>query len=95
MAMRVRLAGDLHKLTGSNIIEIEGNDQGGLTLGQAVQELVRRYPRLGEQLFDEQGRIRYTWLLVSDGQTLDWRRDRDRILAEGGELLIMRFFSGG
>ncbi|MCX8032239.1 MAG: MoaD/ThiS family protein [Thermoleophilia bacterium] len=92
MAVKVRLVGDLHRLTGSRVVEVKAADQ---TLGAVIAALVQEYPKLGEQLFDEQGRIRYTWLLVADGRPLSWPQDKEHRLQEDGELVIMRFFSGG
>jgi hypothetical protein len=46
-------------------------------------------------LLDDHGRLRYTTLLIVDGRSLTWPQDRDVLIADTGELLIMRFVAGG
>ncbi len=92
MAIKVRFIGELRSCTGKDSVELAG---GGRSLGAVVDELVRLYPRLGEALFDSQGRLRYPSLLVIDGHSASWPQDRQRLVEDGGELVITRFYSGG
>ena len=92
VAVTVRLVGDLRKYAGSETIEIEG---GGCTLGLAFDELVRRHPRLGGELFDEKGRLHYAMVILVDGRPAAWPEDRDNVIPDGGGLLLTRFHSGG
>ena len=92
MPVTIKLMGDLRRFADSETVEIAC---GGCTLGAAIDEVVRRHPRLGEQLFDDQGRLRYTTLLIVAGHSATWPQDRDRLIEDGGELLLMRFVAGG
>lgn len=92
MAIRVRLVGDLRRFADSDPIEIEG---GGRTLAATLEELKRLHPRLGRELFDDQDRLHYAVVLVTDGRRALWPEDRDRLLEDNGELLMTRFHTGG
>ena len=92
MAVTVKLMGGLHRFADSETIDIEGE---GCTLGVAIDEIARRYPKLGAQLLNDEGKLRYMTLLVLTGRSLTWPQDRKEPIADGGELLIMRFMAGG
>lgn len=92
MAVNIRLIGDLRRLAGVESVELEGPDW---SIGAAVDEVVRRCPRLGESFFDESGGVRYSGLVVRNGRPLTWPRDRDLVIEDGDELVLMRFMAGG
>jgi molybdopterin converting factor small subunit len=92
VAVKVRLVGDLTRFVGPEPIELEG---AGCTLGAAFDELTRRFPRLGRELFDDRGRLHYAVVLVIGGRTAIWPRDKDSPIEDGGEFLLTRFHSGG
>ena len=92
MPVKIKLMGDLGRFADSETVEIEGGDS---TLGAVLDEVTQRYPALGSQLFDDQGRLRYTTLLVLGGRSLAWPGDRGEPINEGAELLVMRFMAGG
>jgi molybdopterin converting factor small subunit len=92
MPVTVRLVGDLRRFADAEAVEIAGPV---CTLGSAMEELGRRYPTLGAQLLDDQGRLRYTTLLIVNGRSLTWPQDREVLIEPGGELLITRFVAGG
>jgi molybdopterin converting factor small subunit len=92
LSVRIRLVGDLCRFVDSDTVEIDGS---GCSLGAALDELVRRYPRLGEELFDGQGSMHYAVVLVTGGRPVTWPRDRDRLIEDGGELMLTRFHAGG
>lgn len=92
MSIRVRVVGDLSRFTDGDELEIEGS---GWSLGAALDELTRRYPGLGREIFDAQGRMHYALVLVANGRPAAWPDDRDKAIEDGGELLVTRFHSGG
>jgi len=92
VAIRVRLIGDLRRFVESEIVEIES---GGCTLGAALHELARLHPRLGRELFDDQGRLHYAVVLMTSGRRALWPEDSERLVENGGELLLTRFHTGG
>lgn len=92
MAVTVRIVGDLSRFVQAHSLELKG---ARYTLGSAVEELVRRNPRLGEQLFDREGRLHYATVLALDGCAAGWPQDRDTVIGDGAELMVTRFHSGG
>ncbi|MBN1322050.1 MAG: MoaD/ThiS family protein [Thermoleophilia bacterium] len=92
MAVNIRLIGDLRRLAGAESVELEGP---GWSIGTAVDEVVRRCPRLGESFFDEGGGVRYSGLVVRNGRPVIWPRDRGLAVDDGDELVLMRFMAGG
>jgi molybdopterin converting factor small subunit len=92
VSIRVRVIGDLRRFVESDTVEIAG---GGCKLSAVLDELVRRYPRLGRELFDDQGRMHYASVLTMCGRRVTWPQDRDESIEDGGELMLTRFHSGG
>jgi len=92
VSVKVRLVGDLRRFVEHEAIEIEG---GGLTLAAALDELRRRYPQLGAELFDDQGRMHYALVLTTNGRRATWPDDKDRLIEDGCELMLTRFHCGG
>ncbi len=92
MAIRVRLIGDLRRFVDSELVNIEGGSQ---TLSSTLRELARLHPRLGKELFDQQGRMHYAVVLMTNGHRLQWPDDEERLIENGGELLLTRFHSSG
>jgi hypothetical protein len=92
VSVRIRLIGDLCRFVDVETIEIDGD---GCTLGEALDELVRRRPRLGRELFDDQGRLHYALVFTISGRRAMWPEDRDRLIEDGAELMLTRFHSGG
>jgi hypothetical protein len=92
VTVAVRVLGDLRRFVQADTVALDG---ASYTLGDAVDELVRRNPRLGEQLFDREGRLHYATVLALDGRAASWPQDRERAIGDGGELVLTRFHSGG
>jgi len=92
VAIRVRLLGDLRRFVESDTLEIEGGER---SLGAALDELVRGHPRLGQELFDDQGRLHYAVVLMTSGRRALWPGDKERLIEDGGELMLTRFHTGG
>jgi hypothetical protein len=92
VTVTVRIVGDLSRFVQAHGLELKG---ARYTLGSAVEELVRRNPRLGEQLFDREGRLHYATVLALDGRAAGWPQDRDTVIGDGVELMLTRFHSGG
>lgn len=90
--MSIRLLGDLRRFVDSETVEVHDR---GCSAGTAVDGLVRLHPKLGEELFDSQGRMHYASVLMARGRQLCWPQDRDEFIEDGEELLLTRFHSGG
>lgn len=92
MPVKVRILGDLRRFIDSEIVEVDG---AGCSSATALDELVRRYPRVGTELFDDKGRLHYAIFLRANGRPVAWPQDKDEPIDDGGELLLTRFHSGG
>ncbi len=92
MAITVRLVGELARCAGTEAVELAGGQR---SLASVLEELLGLFPRLREELFDAQGHLRYTSLLVTEGRSASWPQDKDRVIREDGQLVITRFYSGG
>ena len=95
MAITVKVIGDLRRFVENDTVELESGAPGECNLGTAVDEMLRQNPRLATEVFDERGRLRYTSLLILNGQTAAWPQDKDRPIEDGAEVVMTRFFSGG
>lgn len=95
MAITVKVIGDLRRFAESDVVELEPGASGESNLGAAVDELIRANPSLARELFDDQGRLRYTSLLILNGRSAAWPQDKDKPVEDGAEVVLTRFFSGG
>jgi hypothetical protein len=92
MPVSIRIVGDAARLVGAERVDINRAD---CTLAMALEDLVAHHPGLGVELFDEKGRLRYMWVLALDGSRAQWPNDKERLIPDGGELLVTRFYGGG
>jgi hypothetical protein len=92
VVVTVRVIGELSRFADAATVEVNGV---GISLGSAIDEIVERNPRLGQELFDDQGRLRYTSLLVLNGQSAAWPEERDKPIEDGGGVVFTRLNSGG
>lgn len=67
----------------------------GRTLGQALEDLLRRHPGLRVHLYDESGRLRRHVLCFHNGSESRWLEGRDPPLSEGDVITILQAVSGG
>ena len=86
--VQVRVAALLHSYTrGASVV-----DATGATLGEALEDLDRRYPGMRFRLVDEQDRLRpHVRVFVNSTDA----RDLGHPLANGDELYIVGALSGG
>lgn len=91
MPVKVRLIGDLRRFADVETIATED----GATLGTTLSRLARQHPRLGEQLFDDQGRLHYAVVLMVGDRRVMWPEDSDTPIEDGEQLMLTRFHVGG
>jgi len=91
MAAHVRIPTPLRRLTnGERIIEVQGAD-----LGQAIDELDRRYPGIREKLLDERGEVlRFVNIFVNE-QDIRFLAGLRTPLAADAEVSIVPAMAGG
>lgn len=91
MLVRVRLIGDLRRFSDVESFETESD----ATLGTALEALARQHPRLGEELFDAQGRLHYAVVLMIGDRRVMWPDDSGTPIEDGEQLMLTRFHAGG
>ena len=91
MAAHVRIPTPLRRLTnGERIIEVQAAD-----LGQAIDELDRRYPGIRAKLLDERGEVlRFVNIFVNE-QDIRFLGGLRTPLVQGAEVSIVPAMAGG
>ena len=74
---------------GVAVIEIQGD-----TVGDCLKKLVKRFPRLEKELFDEQGRLAPQVDIYVDGRSIH-AEGLARPVTDGDELSILFIVGGG
>jgi molybdopterin converting factor small subunit len=67
----------------------------GHTVGEALQNMSERYPRLQAYVLDDQGEVRKHVAIFIDGELQDRRTVLARPVAEHDEIYILQALSGG
>jgi molybdopterin synthase sulfur carrier subunit len=70
-------------------------DVTGETLGEALDDLVRKRPALGQHLFDDTGAVRRHVLCFCNEVAAPNRAELDQPLAAGDEITIVNSVAGG
>jgi molybdopterin synthase sulfur carrier subunit len=91
MAVRVRIPTPLRQLTnGARLIEVGGGD-----LGQAIEELDRRFPGIRARLLDERGDVlRFVNIFVNE-RDIRFLGGLQTPLSDGAEVSIVPAMAGG
>jgi len=87
MTRRVLIPSALQSYTGASWVQAEG-----ATLGEALEDLDRRYPGIRFRMVDEHGGIRRHVRFFHRKEAV---HDLGQALAPGEELLIVQALSGG
>ena len=85
--MRVLIPSALHSYSGRPWVEASG-----VTVGEVLADLDRRFPGIRFRMIDEQGRIRRHIRFFSENIQIC---DLDHTLPASGELIIVQALSGG
>jgi molybdopterin converting factor small subunit len=85
--MKVLIPSALHSYTGQARVQADG-----VTLGEVLADLDRRYPGIRFRMVDEQGSVRRHIRFFFDGASV---RDLDTPLHDRAELCIVQALSGG
>ncbi len=67
----------------------------GTTLGDVLQDLVRRYPALGPQLLTPDGELNRFVNVYVDGQDVRYLQEKATPVAERDEVVILPAMAGG
>ena len=90
MSATINLGPGLHRLTdGQATVEVEGT-----TVGQCLDELARRYPKIRPQLFDKKGKLR-NYIDIYVNQESAYPEELEKAVSDGDELHITLLIAGG
>ncbi|MDA8235048.1 MAG: MoaD/ThiS family protein [Clostridia bacterium] len=91
MAIIVEFIEPLKKATGTAMVELDSSYN---TFEKVMLELLRLYPKLENEMFDD-GLIHFTCYILLNGKHLAWPGDKDKVLRDGDNLIFMAFLAGG
>ncbi|MFH1003668.1 MAG: MoaD/ThiS family protein [Chloroflexota bacterium] len=90
MSVRVNIAPMMQHLTGGQpMVEVKGD-----TVGQCLEQLLGRFPGLGDWLLDAGGRLRDS-IDVFVNQRSTFPEELARPVSDGDEIHIVALISGG
>ena len=90
MSVIVNLHPNLYQLTdGQTTVEVEGN-----TVGQCLDELVRRFPGIKSRLFDKKGKL-LNYIDIYVNQESSYPEELAKAVRDGDELHITLLIAGG
>lgn len=82
----------LRSVTGTPQVELHHSFS---TLEKVMEELLRLYPQLKEEIFYPDGTIDFVYHLILNGERLSWQEDKDVKVRNGAQLVFMVFMAGG
>lgn len=74
---------------GQKTIETDGQ-----TIGQALENLIKKYPGMEKELFDQKGGLRHYIEIYLNGESA-YPGELDKGLTPGDEIQIITFLAGG
>ncbi|MCL0084019.1 MoaD/ThiS family protein [Dehalococcoidia bacterium] len=92
MSIKVKFMSALRSVTGTPSVEL---DPSFSTLEKVMEELLRLYPPLKDEMFYPDGTIDFVYQLILNGERLSWPDDKDVKVCNGDQLVFMVFMAGG
>jgi len=92
MVVNVRFVPVVKEISGTQVVII---DRSFSSLGKVIDEIIRLYPQLKDELFNADGAMQYIYHLMLNGKHLAWPEDKDIKVNDGDELLCLTFMAGG
>ena len=90
MGVRLQIPLLLRDMMGSrSSVDLEGN-----TVSECLRDLMKRYPELKKELFDESGGVSPVWVIAHNQEILK-PRELDRAVSEGDTLQVLMLVAGG
>ena len=90
MSVKVHLYSGLKEFAdGQNLAEVQGS-----TIGECLADLVKQFPRMERELFDENGELAAK-ILVSINLKSAYAEELTKPVDSGDELYIVRVIAGG
>ncbi len=92
MAVKVKFMSSLKTITGTGMAELPPSLD---TVEKVMEELLKLYPRLKDEMFYADGTMDYIYQILLNGKRLSWPDDKNIKVKNGDELMIMVFMAGG
>jgi len=90
MSITINISPSMQNLTdGQTTVKVEGN-----TVGQCIEELIRRFPGLKPRIFDNRGKLR-KYIDIYVNKESSFPKELVQPVKDGDELHIMMLVTGG
>ncbi len=91
--MNIRVFATLRPLVGGATVELNAGP--GDTVRTLLNEMIERWPVMGEKVFDETGEVSSYIHVYLNGRDIRYRDGADTVIPEGAELRIFPSVGGG
>jgi len=92
VSIKVKFMSALRSVTGTPSVELDPSFN---TLEKVMEELLRLYPQLKDEMFYPDGTIDFVYHLILNGERLSWPDDKGVRVHNGDQLVFMVFMAGG
>lgn len=92
MGIKVKFMSYLKEITGTGLVELQPSFD---TVEKIMDELLRLYPRLKNEMFYEDGTMDFIYQLILNNKRLSWPENKNLKVKNGDQLMIMVFLAGG
>ncbi len=92
MATKIKFMSNLKGVTGTQSVNLDTSFN---TFEQVMNELLRLYPQLKEEMFYSDGTIDFAYQIMLNGKRLMWPDDKNIKVKNGDEIVFMVFMAGG
>jgi MoaD family protein len=92
VGIKIKFMSYLKEITGTSLVELQPSFD---TLEKVMHELLRLYPQLKNEMFDEDGTMDFIYQLILNNKRLSWPENKNLKIKNGDQLMIMVFMAGG
>jgi len=92
VAIKIEFKSGLKDVTGTAKARL---DKSFDSFEKAMNELIRLYPALRDEMFYSDGSMDFAYQVFLNGRRLSWPEDKDARLKDGDELIFLIFMAGG
>lgn len=92
MTIRIEFKSALKNVTGTPVAAVDSSFD---TFEKLMNELVRLYPQLKDEMFYSDGTIDHIFQIIHNNRRLSWPEDKDVKIKDGDVIIFMIFMAGG
>lgn len=92
MAVTIKFMSALKNVTGTQQVELDSSFD---TFEKVMQELLRLFPQLEDEMFYSDGSIDFIYHISINGRRLSWPDDKDIKVKDGDLIVFMIYMAGG